>query len=143
MKELVINSTTQHTLLLFLPLIIAAILRLAKIRGSSIIGGVFGGIILGPAIFGYLAPTYWEGIFQGGIQEHQLVQQLEQQQKVDIEAAEKIGASDVVIVQINNTNSINPSPRGKLRSGKTNVHFAITFLCLCVSFYLAVHFVGL
>ena len=61
---------------------------------------MFGGIILGPAIFGYLAPTYWEGIFQGGIQEHQLVEQLEQQQKVDIEAAEKIGASDVVIMQL-------------------------------------------
>lgn len=100
MKELVINSTTQHTLLLFVPLIIAAILRLSKIRGSSIIGGVLGGIILGPAMFGALAPEYWEGVFQGGVQEHQLVDQLEQQQKVDLESAKKIGASDVVIMQL-------------------------------------------
>ena len=78
MKELVINSTAQHTLLLLVPLIIAALLRLGKIRGSSILGGVFGGILLGPAVFGSVYPTYWEDIFQGGLEEHKLVQEIEQ-----------------------------------------------------------------
>tara|TARA_B100000959_G_scaffold284721_1_gene357143 strand:- start:850 stop:2037 length:1188 start_codon:yes stop_codon:yes gene_type:complete len=99
MKELVINSTTQHTLLLFVPMIIAAVLRIAKIRGSSIIGGVLGGILLGPAMFGSFAPEYWEGIFLGGEHEHKLVAQLEQQQKMDIESITQFGTSDVVIMQ--------------------------------------------
>jgi len=103
MKELVINSTAQHTMLLLVPLIVAALLRVCKIRGSSIIGGVFAGILLGPAVFGSLAPTYWEGVFQGGTFEHQLVDKLEQQQKDDINSAKKIGASEVIMMQLRAT----------------------------------------
>ena len=83
MNDLVINSTMQHTLLLFIPLIIAALLRLNKVRGSSIIGGVLAGILLGPAVFGSIAPDYWEGIFQGGQEEHKLVYELAQQDELD------------------------------------------------------------
>ena len=81
MKELVINSTTQHTLLLFVPFIFAAILRIAKLRGSSLIGGVLGGILLGPAVFGVIAPEYWESIFQGGKESHKLVEEFERQSR--------------------------------------------------------------
>ena len=83
MDELVLNSIAQHTLLLLVPLLIAALLRLCKCRGSSIIGGVFAGILLGPAVFGSLSPTSWESIFQGGFEEHKLVQEIDQPQERD------------------------------------------------------------
>ncbi|MDP7008024.1 MAG: hypothetical protein QGI78_00465 [Phycisphaerales bacterium] len=100
MKELVINSTTQHTLLLFVPLAIAYLLRIGKLRGSSILGGLIGGILLGPMIFGSLAPSYWEGIFQGGKQAHQQVLQLEQQQKSAMNQAIEVGGSEPLILQL-------------------------------------------
>lgn len=100
MKELVINSTTQHTLLLFVPFIFAALLRIAKLRGSSLTGGVLGGILLGPAVFGVIAPEYWEGIFQGGKESHKLVEEFERQQQADLLAATAIGADEVVIMQM-------------------------------------------
>ena len=71
MRELVINSSIQHTLLLFIPLIFAFIFKRANVRSWSLFGGLVGGILLGPAIFGNMAPEYWEGIFQGGVEAHQ------------------------------------------------------------------------
>lgn len=71
MRELVINSSVQHTLLLFIPLICALIFKLMRVRSWSLLGGIVGGILLGPAIFGNMAPEYWEGLFQGGVEAHQ------------------------------------------------------------------------
>ncbi len=64
MQDLLINSPVQHALLLFIPLVFAFILKQTKIRGWAMLGGVIGGILLGPAIFGSVAPTYWEGYFR-------------------------------------------------------------------------------
>ncbi|MBT4530924.1 MAG: hypothetical protein HOC27_06935 [Phycisphaerae bacterium] len=100
MKDLVINSTIQHTLLLFIPLIFAYVLKIAKVRRWSILGGVLGGIILGPAVFGSAAPEYWDGIFQGGVHEQALYRQLERQQEADVAAAVKLGVSDSFILQL-------------------------------------------
>jgi hypothetical protein len=100
MQELIINSTVQHTLLLFVPLIFAYILKQTKIRGWAMFGGVIGGVLLGPAIFGSVAPEYWEGIFQGGTLEHEKYVRLERQQQTDILAATTLGVDDTSILQM-------------------------------------------
>lgn len=103
MKELVINSTIQHTLLLFVPLAFALVLRIARVRAWSILGGVIGGVLLGPAIFGSIAPTYWEGLFRGGMQEQENYRQLERQQESDVAAATTLGVSEAYLLQMEAT----------------------------------------
>ena len=100
MKELVINSTMQHTLLLFIPLIFAAVLRVGRVRGSSIIGGVLAGIVLGPAVFGSIAPNLWESMFQGGQQSHQNVEQIERRQQADLLSVASSGVDIAVLEQL-------------------------------------------
>jgi hypothetical protein len=100
MYDLVINSTVQHTLLLFVPLVFAYILKRTQIRGWAMLGGMIGGILLGPAIFGAVAPEYWEGIFQGGTIEHEKIVRLERQQQADILAATTLGVDETSILQI-------------------------------------------
>ncbi len=100
MQELIINSTVQHTLLLLVPLVFAYILKHTNIRGWAMLGGVIGGVLLGPAIFGSVAPEYWEGIFQGGTLEHEKYVRLERQQQADILAATTLGMDETSILQI-------------------------------------------
>lgn len=100
MQELLINSTVQHTLLLFIPLIFAFILKQTRVRGWGMLGGILGGIVLGPAIFGAVAPNYWDGIFQGGTLEHEKVVRLERQQQADILAATTLGVDETSILQM-------------------------------------------
>ena len=77
MQDFIINSTVQYTLLLFIPLLFAFILKMTNIRAWAMLGGVIGGVLLGPAIFGSVAPAYWEDIFQGGSAAHEQVMQLD------------------------------------------------------------------
>lgn len=100
MQDLVINSTIQHTLLLIIPLLFACILKMTKIRAWAMLGGVIGGILLGPAIFGSVAPVYWEGIFQGGSAAHNQVIQLDRQQQTDILAATALGLDENSLLQL-------------------------------------------
>ncbi|MDP7004713.1 MAG: hypothetical protein QF718_00690 [Phycisphaerales bacterium] len=100
MKELVINSTVQHTLLLFVPLVFAFILKLTKIRVWAMLGGVMSGILLGPAVLGAVAPDYWEGIFRGGVLQHDKLTQLQRQQQSDLLAATTLGADETVLLQL-------------------------------------------
>ncbi len=100
MKELVINSSVQHTLLLFIPLLFAYVLKVAKLRSWSLIGGALGGIMLGPAVLGSVAPEYWEGLFQGGTAEHAQYEQLANQQRIDMAAATKLGVDENILLQM-------------------------------------------
>ena len=100
MQDLLINSPVQHALLLFIPLVFAFILKQTKIRGWAMLGGVIGGILLGPAIFGSVAPTYWEGLFQGGTVTHEKVIRLQRQQEADILAATTLGVDETSILHL-------------------------------------------
>ena len=100
MQDLLINSLVQHALLLFVPLVFAFMLKQTKIRGWAMLGGVIGGILLGPAIFGSVAPTYWEGLFQGGTVAHEKVIQLQRQQETDILAATTLGVDETSILHL-------------------------------------------
>ena len=100
MQGLIINSTLQCTLLLFIPFLFAYILKQTKIRSWAMIGGVIGGILLGPAIFGSVAHDYWEDLFKGGSAQHKQVIQLERQQHADILAATTLGVDEIIRMQM-------------------------------------------
>jgi len=100
MLELVIHSSIQHALLLFIPLLFAVILKLFKIRSWSLLGGLLGGVLLGPAVFGAFAPDYWEGIFQGGVPARVQYEQFVQQQEADYLATKERGISEAVLLQM-------------------------------------------
>ena len=100
MRDLIINSSTQYTLLLVVPFVLAVILKWTKIRAWSMAGGLVGGILLGPAVLGSVAPSYWEGIFQGGVSEREELTQLDRQQQADILAATTLGVDQDLILQM-------------------------------------------
>jgi hypothetical protein len=100
MQELDINSTVQITLLLFIPLLFAFILKQTGIRSWAMLGGVVGGVLLGPAVFGAVAPENWESVFQGGTVAHEKLIQLERQQHADILAATTLGVDETSILQM-------------------------------------------
>ena len=100
MRDLIINSSAQYTLLLVVPFILAAILKWTKIRAWSMAGGLVGGILLGPAVLGSVAPSYWGGVFQGGVSEREELTQLDRQQQADILAATTLGVDQDLILQI-------------------------------------------
>lgn len=87
-------------LLLVVPLVFAVVLKWAKIRAWSVVGGLVGGILLGPAVLGSVSPAYWEGIFQGGTTEHEAVLRLERQQQADVVAATTLGVDQTVLLQL-------------------------------------------
>jgi hypothetical protein len=100
MRDLIINSSVQYTLLLVVPFVIAVILKWSKIRAWSMVGGLVGGILLGPMILGSVAPTYWDGVFQGGVEEHEEVFQLQRQQQADLLAATTLGVDQDLLLQM-------------------------------------------
>lgn len=100
MHDLIINSSIQHTLLLVVPCILAVVLKWTKIRAWSMVGGVVGGILLGPAVLGSVAPSYWEGIFLGGVAEREELTQLDRQQHADILAATTLGVDQDLLLQL-------------------------------------------
>lgn len=100
MQDFIINSTAQYTLLLFIPLLFAFILKMTNIRAWAMLGGVIGGVLLGPAIFGSVAPAYWEDIFQGGGAAHEQVMQLDRLHQADILAATKLGLDENSLLQM-------------------------------------------
>lgn len=100
MQELIINSTVQTILLLFIPTLFAFILKHTRIRGWAMLGGVIGGVLLGPAVFGAVAPDNWESVFQGGTIAQGERIQLERQQQADILAATTLGVDETSILQM-------------------------------------------
>ena len=136
MRELVINSTVQHTLLLFVPLIFASILKVAKLRSWSMVAGIIGGILLGPAVFGAVAPEYWEGIFQGGTIEKQQYEQFVRQQKADMLAAQQLGADESILLHIQADQHYEQSLKrtlwdeAKWKDQRTLRNYAITLIAL-------------
>ncbi len=100
MRDLVINSTVQNILLLLIPMAFAYLLKKAHIRSWALLGGAIGGILLGPAVLGNVLPKYWEGLFEGGTHQHELYSHVENQQKADLAAAIKLGASENIIMQM-------------------------------------------
>ena len=136
MKDLVINSTVQHTLLMFVPLVFAYVLQRARVRIWSIAGGVLGGILLGPAVFGSAAPAYWSGLFQGGVHEQALYEQTERQQAASYAVAEQTGASESFLLQLKATQKYELQQvqeeykKGQWRDQRTIRNFATTLIIL-------------
>lgn len=56
-------------LMLLVPAGAAALLRWARCPGWSVVGGVIGGLVLGPTILGRTAPQLYEDLFVGGVEQ--------------------------------------------------------------------------
>ena len=100
MSDLVINSSIQHTLLILVPLLFTVVLKMARLRGWSMFGGVLGGILLGPAVLGSISPEHWETLFQGGGVQRMEMVQLQRQQEADLIAATTMGADEALVLQM-------------------------------------------
>jgi hypothetical protein len=70
----------------------AALLRCARTPGAAIIGGALAGILIGPTLFGRIAPTTYEHLFIGGVHEREQLHQLRARQYADLRAVEEVGA---------------------------------------------------
>ncbi len=100
MRELVINSSIQHTLLLLVPLVFAVLLKISKVRSWSLFAGVIAGVLLGPAVFGSVSHQYWEEVFRGGATAHVQYEKLERQQQADYLAAQELGMGNAMLSQL-------------------------------------------
>lgn len=72
--------------------VLAWLLKRAGAPGWAIVGGVIAGILLGPTIFGRLAPTMYESIVVGGMEQRESLQELVNQHQADRLAATEVGA---------------------------------------------------
>ncbi len=97
MRDLFINSSTQHTLLLVVPFVFAALLRWARSPASAMLGGIVGGILLGPAVLGHLDPGMWDRVFNGGTEERAALETTIRRQEADERAAAAVGVDAGVL----------------------------------------------
>lgn len=100
MKELLINTSIMHVLLVVVPWACAALLRRARMPGWAVIGGVMAGVLLGPTIFGRVMPDTFEHLFVGGIEERHSRQSLERRHAADDKAASAAGLSRAALADM-------------------------------------------
>jgi hypothetical protein len=67
---------------------VAAILRWARCPGWALVGGMLAGVLLGPSIFGRIAPLSYERWFVGGVEQRQQLDSLRSRQGADLAAAQ-------------------------------------------------------
>ena len=91
------SSVTALGVLLVLPAVCALLLRWARCPGWSVLGGVIGGMVVGPTVFGRVAPAEFERLFVGGAAQRQALDELERRQGADVLAGEaaRLGAGEM------------------------------------------------
>lgn len=86
--------------LMILSIAAAALLRYAGAPGSAVIGGALAGILIGPTLFGRIAPPTYEHLFIGGVEQREQLQQLRARHHADLLAAREVGADAQAIERI-------------------------------------------
>ncbi len=100
------------------------------------VAGVIGGILLGPAVLGAVAPEYWEGIFQGGTTQRQQYDKFVRTQNADLLAAKQLGASEAILLQMQADNHYEQSLKhalweeAKWKDQRTLRDYAIVLIAL-------------
>ncbi|MCP3906088.1 MAG: hypothetical protein GY715_20895 [Planctomycetes bacterium] len=100
MLDLMINSSVTHSLLLVIPILMALILRWARCPGWAVLGGVLGGLLLGPALLGRIAPNMFEDGFVGGFEQRAARDAIVRRQEADLFAARTSGVDPAGIAEL-------------------------------------------
>lgn len=78
----------------------AALLRWARCPGWAVVGGLIGGLMLGPTIFGRVMPHQYEAMVPGGVRERLALQHLTGRHGADLIAAEIANLDDQQTAQL-------------------------------------------
>jgi hypothetical protein len=97
MSSAMTSTAIAWCLLLVLPIICALLLRWARCPGAAVLGGAIAGILMGPAVFGRIAPEAFERAFVGGFEQRQALDSLRRRQGADLLAAEAGGLDEDAI----------------------------------------------
>ena len=100
MRNLLINTSTMHLILLVLPFACAWGLRRLGMPGSAVVGGFLAGVLLGPTIFGRVAGEHFEHMFIGGVEERQQLDSLQRSHHFDELAAIRAGYTEEAMDQL-------------------------------------------
>ncbi len=95
-----VNSSVTHSLLLFLPIACALLLRWARCPGSGLVGGIAAGILLGPTILGRSAPDAFERMFIGGEHERAAYEDLTRAHERERAAALEAAVADAALTRM-------------------------------------------
>jgi len=91
MLDLLINSSIVHSALMIVPASVALLLRWARCPGWPVVGGAIAGILLGPTLFGRMAPEAFEAHFIGGVEERIVLDDLRHECERDLVVAQAAG----------------------------------------------------
>jgi hypothetical protein len=89
-------------------LVVAVLVRKAGVSpnaGAAMIGGALAGVLLGPTIFGRIAPASYEVMFIGGIEQREQMHRQQRRHQGEILAAIEAGASRETLEQLRHERS--------------------------------------
>ena len=113
------STALAWCLLLVLPILCALLLRSARCPGWAVVGGAVAGILMGPAIFGRIAPDTFEKVFVGGFEQRQALDSLKRRQGADILAAQAAGLDEEAMIEMERRHRAERAPlEQKLREAR-------------------------
>ena len=89
-----VSTAVAWCLLVILPIVCALLLRWVRCPGWAVVGGAVAGILLGPSIFGRIAPEAFEEAFVGGGQQRRTLESLRRRQGADVLASDVAGLEE-------------------------------------------------
>lgn len=89
-----VSTAVAWCLLVILPIVCALLLRWVRCPGWAVVGGAVAGILLGPSIFGRIAPEVFEEAFVGGGQQRRTLESLRRRQGADVLASDVAGLEE-------------------------------------------------
>lgn len=104
------STVLAWCLLLVLPILCALLLRRARCPGWAVVGGAVAGILMGPAIFGRIAPEAFEKAFIGGFEQRQALDSVRRRQGADMLAAQTAGLDEEAMMEMDRRHRAERAP---------------------------------
>jgi hypothetical protein len=104
------STALAWCLLVILPIVCALLLRWGRCPGWAVVGGAVAGILMGPAIFGRIAPEAFEKTFIGGFEQRQALDSLKRRQGADVLAAQTAGLDEEAMIEMDRRHRAERAP---------------------------------